>query len=548
MLVCTFASAQQVAAPKFAAKVQKALASLNTYDKDGVLLHTGTAVFIGNNGEALADYTLFRDAHKATVIDAKGTTYDVDCILGADDIYSLVRFRANIAKNDFLPLPTSALSEGNTLYAIPFSKGKMKTCASASVESAAPAAEKYSYYTLNQDMGSECVGIPLFNENGELAGMTQPAVKGKSGALDIRYANELKIAAFMPKSMTQALSYINISKGLPDSMEEALVYAFFKSRTAKNEEYLDIMNRFVSTWQNNPEGYNRRSTVLTDMLRFDEADADLKKYLELSTDKNTAHYNVARNIFNKLQFQPEVPYDKWSYDLVLEHLAQSEGINTMTLKAQTLCAIKKDAEALAIYEELCRIDTLRTPQILYAISLCHENLGDSISEVLAPLDSAIALMGSPTPKEAATFILRRGKLLANAGRYKEAVLEYNTYCSLLDYQVNATFYYDRSQIELNARMYQQALDDIEMAISSAPNNALYRIEKAAICLRVNMLDECVEACEYVTSRTEKFSDAFRILGYALLQKGDKEGARRNLKKAVELGDDSAQEIIDAYLK
>lgn len=542
------ASAQQAPAPKFASKVQKAIVSLNTYDKDGKQIGSGTAFYIGNDGEAIADYQLFRGASKAVVIDQKGTSSEVDCILGADDTYSVVRFKVNTTKNPVLTLTTTPPADGKMLYAIPFAKGKLSICGSADIESSAPFADKYSYFTLSADMGTEYVGTPLFNEVGELVGITQSAVKGKSCALDIRYSNELQIAAFMPKSMSQALDNILIDKGLPESMEEALVYTFFKSRNAPNDEYLAIMNRFITTWPQNAEGYSRRSTVLMDMLRFDEADSDMNRYLSLAADKENAHYNVAHSIFSKLQFQADAPYDKWNYDLVLSHLNQSPGSRSDMLKAQVYVAMNRLDDALAIYDTFIATDSLRTPEIYYAQSQCREMRGDSLQSVIEPLDSAIAMLGTPTPKEAASFVLRRGQLLANNGRYREAVLEYNRYCYLMNNKVNATFYYDRSQIEVNARMFQQALDDIDLAINASPNHALYRIEKAAICLRVNMLDECIEACRFVTERTDRFPDAFRLLGYALLQKGDRQGAQDNLNKAVELGDSSAQEIIDTYLR
>lgn len=546
--LCLAASAQQAPAPKFAAKVQKAIVSVNTYDKDGKQIGTGTAFFIGKDGEAIADYQLFRGASKAVVIDQKGTSSEVDCILGADETYSVVRFKVNTSKNAFLSLTSNPPADGKILYAVPFSKEKLKVCGSANIESSAPFADKYSYFTLSADMGADYVGVPLFSEAGELVGILQQAVKGKSCALDIRYTNELKIAAFMPKSMTMALDNIAIEKGLPESMEEALVYTFFKSRNAPNDEYLAVMNRFIATWPQNAEGYNRRSTVLMDMLRFDEADSDLNRYLSLASDKETAHYNVAHGIFSKLQFQAEAPYDKWNYDLVLEHLKQSAGSKADLLKAQVYVAMNKLDDALAIYDTFIATDSLRTPEIYYAQSQCREMRGDSLPLIIAPLDSAIAMLGDPTPKEAASFVLRRGQLLANNGKYREAVLEYNRYCYLMNNKVNAAFYYDRSQIEVNARMFQQALDDIDFAISASPNHALYRIEKAAICLRVNMLDECIESCRFVTERSDRFPAAFRMLGYALLQKGDKQGASENLNKAVSLGDSSAQEIIDSYLK
>ena len=73
------------AQPKFASKVQKGIISVNSYDKQGNLLRQGTGVYVGANGEAIADYSVFKGAYKATIIDASGKQMDVDCVLGADD-------------------------------------------------------------------------------------------------------------------------------------------------------------------------------------------------------------------------------------------------------------------------------------------------------------------------------------------------------------------------------------------------------------------------------------------------------------------------------
>jgi Flp pilus assembly protein TadD len=97
-------------------------------------------------------------------------------------------------------------------------------------------------------------------------------------------------------------------------------------------------------------------------------------------------------------------------------------------------------------------------------------------------------------------------------------------------------------------MYQQAYDDIISAVTAAPKEILYRIEKAAICLRVNHLDECVEACQQALALNPQQPDAYRIMGYAQIQQGDKVAARESLQRAIDLGDENARTIMQTYLK
>ena len=79
-------------------------------------MRQGTAVYVGANGEAIADYRLFKNAYQASVIDASGKQADVDCILGADDTYSMVRFRVNTKGNAVIPIVTSFQPMKSTVF------------------------------------------------------------------------------------------------------------------------------------------------------------------------------------------------------------------------------------------------------------------------------------------------------------------------------------------------------------------------------------------------------------------------------------------------
>ena len=175
-------------------------------------------------------------------------------------------------------------------------------------------------------------------------------------------------------------------------------------------------------------------------------------------------------------------------------------------------------------------------------------MGDSLSVCIQLLDSAIALFPTPKPQEASNYYLRRGELLAAQKRYREAVADYNQFAFLNNSQVTPAFYYQRYLLEKNGRMYQQALDDIMAASNAAPKEPLYLVEKSGMLLIVNQVDESIEAARQCIALDPENSDAYRIMGYAQIQKGDKTAARQNLQKAVELGDESAQELINQFLK
>ena len=545
------------AQPKFASKVGKGIISLNTYDRQGNLLRQGTAVYVGANGEAIADYRLFKNAYQASVIDADGKQVNVDYILGADDTYSIVRFHVNTKGNVVIPSVTASQPTKSTVFVLGRTEGGKMESVEATVADTAMIQGKYVYYGLNKPVNDALIGAPVFNQSGDLVGVLHPQMGEKNYVLDIRFRDELKMAAFPTNSAAVALGNIFISKALPPSQEEALVYLYTKSRSTSNEEYIDMVNRFIATYPKNAEGYLRRATPLIDMTRFDEADRDMQQYLALVDDKAVGNYNVASLIFDKLRLQPEPAYEKWNEDAAIQYVDKALSLNASKsdaekqklektkyriLKGQLLLNKPDYDAALALYEEL-NSESGGAPTYLYAISIAREGRGDSIEAVMEPIDSAIAKFGTTLPAEAANFVIRHGQLNANAGKYREAVQDYNQYAYLMQNQVSPVFYYERSQIEVNARMYQPALDDINKTIELAPRESLYYMAKAALAVRVSMFDECIEACQTALRLNPTIIDAYRILGYAQFQKGDKASARTNLDKAVEMGDETAKKLI-----
>ena len=547
--------AQEAAVPKWGSKAMKSIVEVLTYDKDGNLKSQGTGFYISSDGVALADYALFKDAYSAVVVDVNGEKNDVKWILGADDTYSVVKFKVATAGSSSkkkelpaaLPIAESAASEGAMVFTLKYSKEKVKTCATAQISNVKTVADSCLYYTLSYATDDSYLGAPAFNTKGELLGVTQPSMGSNGYVLGIEFANRIGIKAITTKLNALALESIHIPKGLPDNDSESLVYLYMNSNSMENEQYLDLLNLFIETWPDNAEGYVRRASPLIDMHKFEEADQDLQTYLRLSQDKALAHTKIADIINTKLVYQPEPAYEPWTFDVALGHAdeaiaAQPDQLEYKMLKGQILMAKKDFRGAIDLYDEILR-GPGRSPEIYYVSSLAHEGAGDSISVVIAALDSALAMFPNPMPAEAAQYVLRRGQLYSVAGRYRDAVNDYNQYCFLCNNRVNVSFYYDRAKLEEKARMYQQALDDLTTAIGMSPKVPVLYIEKCALLLKVNELGECVNTAKQLLSFDAQNVDALRIMGYAQTQSGNKAEGKANLQRAAELGDESAKEIL-----
>ncbi len=547
------ADAQEAAVPKWGSKVQKGIISVVSYDKDGNPLKSGTGFYVTADGVAIADYEIFYGAYSAIVEDMSGKKNKVERILGANDTYSLVRFKVDTEKTVALECASSKAQEGAVLFTMMYSKDKIKTCQTARVNEVKAAGDPpFPFYTLSYPVDKSCLGAPLLNAKGQVVATVQPSIGMNGYGLGVQFLDTLKIQAISSQMNSLALDNIHLPKGLPDNMEESLVYLYIKSSTMNDEEYLDLLNLFVKTWPDNAEGYYRRATPLIDLTRFEEADRDLQQYYKLCDDKAVANSRIADVIYTKLLYQPTPVYDKWNYDVALEYLdkaiaASPTDVSYKLLKTRILMSKRDYAGALAIYDELNASES-RSPAILYAASLAHEGLGDTATIQIELLDSAIAMFPNPLPAEAASYVLRRGQLHSSIGQYREAVQDYNQYAYLSNSKVNDKFYYDKSKLEVSARMYQQALDDLNTAIGMSPGTTLYYVEKSGLLLRVNEIDECIATAMQALELSSDNADAYRIMGYAQIQKGDIENGKKNLQKAIELGDEISKELMKDYIK
>ena len=77
-------------------KAAKSMFKLTTFDANGNLLHTGYGAFVDANGTCLATWEAFIGASKANIIDAQGRKYDVECLIGANEIYNVSKFKVTV--------------------------------------------------------------------------------------------------------------------------------------------------------------------------------------------------------------------------------------------------------------------------------------------------------------------------------------------------------------------------------------------------------------------------------------------------------------------
>lgn len=547
---CLLLSALSIfAQPSWVKNASRSVFTLKTFAADGSLIASSNGFFTGTNGEAVSNFTPFKRASRAVVIDAQGKELQVAGIIGANDMYDVVKFRVNSSKTQPLALSSTITPVGSEVYLLPYHE--LKAVKSGPVRKAETFMGGNPYYTVALSMGENQVSCPLLNAAGQVIGMMQqPAVLGDSlsYAVSASFADSLKLTGITFHNETMKLT--QVKKLLPTDIKEAALVLYFSGSQVDSAEYISLIHDFIQQFPNAPDGYTYRAQQEMAAGNFAAAERDMEQALKFADAKDDTHYIYARMIYNKEVYQSAQPYTGWNLDKALQHIQAANSINPQPtyrqLEGDIRFAQQHYDEAYEIYNSLLSTN-LRSPEIFFAAARCKEMQKDTTA-MLALMDSTINMYSKPYLKEVAPYIWARAEARRNAGRYREAISDMNEYESLMTATVNDNFYYIRHQVEIQGHLYQQALNDINRAIQMNSNEILYYAEKASLEIRVGLYDQAIATAKECISLDPKNSDGYLFLGLAQCLKGQKPEGIRNLQKAKELGDTQADALIEKYNK
>ena len=546
--------------PKWVEKAKRAVFSVVTYDKNDKILNTGNGFFVSENGLALSDYSLFKGAERAVIITADGKQMPVSLILGADDMYDVVKFRVAIVgkKVPSLLVAGTAPAAGSSAWMLPYSTQKSIACVSGKVKKVDDIAGDYHYYTLDMPMKDKMVSCPVMNEAGEVFGIAQ-----KSFGMDTATTCYASGASFAMSQHISALSLgdaalknIGIRKGLPDTEDQALVYLYMTSSSSSSEDYERLLGDFIAKFPDNADGYLRRANFYVvkakeDASFFDKAAQDMEAAQKVAKKKDDVLYNIAKLIYAYQLEKPEKTYNDWTFETALNQIRQAMELNPLPvyvqLEGDILFAMQDYAGALAAYEQVNR-SNLASPATFFSAAKTKELMKAESGEILALMDSCVARCPQPVTASYAPYLLERATMRVNAGQARQAMLDYDGYFKAVNGQVNDLFYYYREQAALKARQYQRALDDIAKAVELNPNDLTYQAEQAAVNLRVGRYDTAMKLLQAIIQTNPKYAEAYRLLGLCHIQLKQKEEACKNFNKAKELGDPNVDALIEKYGK
>lgn len=534
--------------PKWFKKAAKAQISIVTMNEKGDMLQSGSGFFIGKDGTALADYQLFKQASKAKVVSGEGKEYEVEAIIGASSLYDLVKFRVKTDKET----PALTISDRmgvkhEHVYVLPYPTKENKMCVNDTLHDIQKFNEKYGYYTLGRPLDEKYLNSPVMDEEGEVLGMIQrkaDASATTSYAVSVAYGNTLCTDGM--SSADNDLNAIHIRKALPADEADIRTFLFMTASRSDSATYSQYLNDYILQFPKSSEAYTQRADFYMAHGNYAAAEEDMKSALEVTEKKDETYYAFSKLLY-ELNLKPGYQvYKDWNLNHSLTLAEEAYKANPLPLyilqEGNTLYALKEYEKACEKYLSL-RETNMRSAQIFLYAAQCKRMAKTDTLQILALQDSAVACFKKPYPKDAAPSLLERSNTLLELGRYREAIADLNEYEHLMSNELTAYFYYRREQAEMQCRMFQQAVDDIDRAIRMEPKEPLYHAERAVVYYRLGEFEEALKSAQKSAELNPKFGDAYRLAGICQLRLNQREKGLSNLKKAIELGDESAQAIL-----
>ena len=532
------------AQPGAVKKAADAAFTLTTFKADGSILATSNGVCISTDGVAVSPWKPFIGADKAVIIDAKGQKHEVDCLLGANEIYDIVKFQVS-GKTIAAPLATT-VSVGDEAWITPMPKSG--NAEKADVSSVEKFMDKYNYTILKSSATDKLNGAPVFNVKGQVIGLFNSAGESQSST-DVNYAKDFVVKGLSQNDIT--LRQSNIRIGLPNTVEEAVVALMLSSEKPTNIHEA-IVNEFITKFPQANDGYYALANIQVAKGDFANADKTMQTAISKVSAKDEAYYNFARLIYRNAlihEFAEKTKSVGWTLDKALDEIkkAQTAKANDAYrhLQAQIIFAKGDYAKAYTEFEALTKTK-FNNPELYLEMAQSRQHLGANDQEILDLLNKSIELCDTPYVSTSAPYFYTRGQQLEKMGEYRKAVQDYYTYEYFNQGRLGAAFYYMREQCEVKGRMWQQALQDILIASQLDPKEALYPTEAGSLLLRLNKVDAAISAAQQAIQLDASQPDAHLILGIAQCESKQKEEGLKNIQKAKELGNIQADTFLQKY--
>ena len=544
LTLCFSFATMAIAQPSAVKKAANATFTLTTFDTKGSILSTTNGVFVSTDGVCVSTWKPFAGVAKAVVIDNNGQKYDVETMLGANEIYDVAKFKVN-AKTAAAPFATSATANSTAWVVIPAKAGEP---IKASINKVEKFMDKYNYCVLTTSAPEKNNGAPLLNEQGQIVGIYNSSGNLQS-ATDARYANDFVLVGLSQNDPTLLQSGIRI--GLPQQSDEAIIALMLSSNKIESLRTATI-NDFLQKFPALNNGYTALASLFFSKGNIAEPDKVLQQAISKVKEKNEAHYNYGRMIYQgatMASLADKAKAQGWTLDKAMSEAIEAYKIKPEPvykhLQAQITYAKGDYQKAYQEFEALTKTP-MKNPELYLEMALCQENLKGSDDAILALLNQSIELCDTPYMDTSSPYFLARANQLEKMGKYRDAMKDLYLYEYLNQGTLEADFYYMREQIEIKGKLWQQALQDILIATKLNPAEPMYCAEASNLLLRLNKFEEAILAAKQAIALKDDYAEAYLVLGIAQCKNNQKAEGIANIEKAKSLGNPQADTFLNQF--
>ena len=536
---------------------QQAVVRVVTFDEKGDTLHTAYGYFASPTAEVVAPYAAFRGATRAVVTDVKGRQAEVQRIVAASDNYDMVRVTTAMPtkKLPFLTRSNVVGTVGTMWQQTFFSNEKQAQLLNTTVL-AVDANNTLPYYTLNAPNEVQYVGCPIV-DNGQVVAIAQRNILDKAQgicAISAAVADSFKVNA--ASALNSDFNAIRMPKQLPTTSEnDAYSYFFMMLRTQRDSlQVQPLIKDFTATYPKNGAAMLDIASYYARQRKYAEADAWLQRRLTLGGEGLDVVYDTQSQLIYEKALADSANYPSWNFDAALKASEKSYAVQpkpaAMLQQGVILYSMKRDAEALEKFKTY-NATAAASPQSHYFAAQVLIRMQAQDSVIVAELDSALARAEKPYKGgDVAAVLELRAYYYDKLGNARAAVLDYNDYEQIVGSQrLSAQFFAIRAALAEKARIYQVALDDYSTAISRASSREEredFRINRALLCLRVQLWEDAISTAQQVIAENPHVADAYKIIGVAYGEQKNRARALEYLTKAQQMGDQNATTLLQKY--
>jgi len=409
-------SVQGVMAQGWVKKVKGSVIKITTFKADGSIIGSTNGFITDGEGNAVTTYSPFKGAYKAVAFDSDGKEHAVDMIIGANDIYDVIKIHVK-DMDDAVKIAKDPASNGKKLYIMHYSTSHVNP-RYGNITKTEKFRDKYTYYSFSADAVENSNGSPVLNENGEVVGILQSSSSSKECyAVDANFANDLTTNGLSASDPT--LTAIGIEKSLPEKLEDAKVMLFMSSSLGLSQ-HEKVVNKFISRFPNQPDGYLAMADIDYEKNDFAAVEKDIDKAMQLSDKKDNEHSTLAKYIYSKCVYKPNIDYPSWTLQKALDEVETANSINHQPFyifqKAEILYAMQKYRNSTHAFNEYKSLMGDNVDDAFYFARYQAEVKSKLYQQALNDIDSAIV-------KNSRNIIYHTEKanLLYRVGKFDDAI-------------------------------------------------------------------------------------------------------------------------------